>query len=208
LAVDRFTLVMGVYRGEDGWEAGDRLQLTTVASDSVAAENDTLLRIGAFERSPTGGWQPVPPATLDAGPPRLLDVEVAGSFRLAAVAVPETVKSGAQLPVQLRWVKQQGAPLAGDYVRFVQLFDSSGAKVAQVDGPPADEAGVFPTTQWGAARDFVDAVTLALPADLPPGAYSLIAGFYAWETGERLPVTGTAAFGGDAIDLGVVQVEK
>ena len=208
LAVDRFTLVMGVYRGEDGWEAGDRLQLTTVASDSVAAENDTLLRIGAFERSSAGGWQPVPPATLDAGPPRLLDVEVAGSFRLAAVAVPETVKSGAQLPVQLRWVKQQGAPLAGDYVRFVQLFDSSGAKVAQVDGPPADEAGVFPTTQWGAARDFVDAVTLALPADLPPGAYSLIAGFYAWETGERLPVTGTAAFGGDAIDLGVVQVEK
>ena len=47
-----------------------------------------------------------------------------------------------------------------------------------------------------------------LPADLAYGAYSLIAGYYAWETGERLPVTGTAAFGGDAIDLGVVQVEK
>jgi hypothetical protein len=122
--------------------------------------------------------------------------------------VPDTVKNGAPLPVQLRWVKPQGAPLAGDYVRFVQLFDGSGAKVAQVDSPPADEAGVFPTTQWGAARDFVDVVTLALPAGLPPGAYSLIAGFYAWETGQRLPVTGAAAIGGDAIDLGVVQVEK
>jgi hypothetical protein len=208
LAADRFTLVMGVYRGEEGWEAGDRLRLATVASDSVVAENGTLLRVGAFERSQTGDWRPVPPATLDAGPPRMLDAEVAGSFRLAAAAVPDTVKNGAPLPVQLRWVKPQGAPLAGDYVRFVQLFDGSGAKVAQVDSPPADEAGVFPTTQWGAARDFVDVVTLALPAGLPPGAYSLIAGFYAWETGQRLPVTGAAAIGGDAIDLGVVQVEK
>lgn len=110
LAADRFTLVMGVYRGEEeGWEAGDRLQLTTVASDSVAAENGTLLRIGAFERSLTGGWQPVPPATLDTGPLRSLDAEVAGSFRLAAAAVPETIRSGAPLPVQLRWVKPEGA---------------------------------------------------------------------------------------------------
>ncbi len=48
-----------------------------------------------------------------------------------------------------------------------------------------------------------DLITLALPADLAPAAtIRVIAGLYDWQTGARLPVSGTAAGPGDVVHLG------
>jgi hypothetical protein len=100
------------------------------------------------------------------------------------------------LAVQLYW--QAGAPLERRYKIFAQLLDEANSVVAQSDSFPV--AGQRPTTGWLPGEIIADAHTLALPPDLPAGAYRLIAGLYDPLTGERLPlVDGDGAGFSDAI---------
>ncbi|MFZ1768307.1 MAG: hypothetical protein WAU00_03865, partial [Caldilinea sp.] len=46
-------------------------------------------------------------------------------------------------------------------------------------------------------------VALALPATLPPGGYTVIAGMYDWQTGVRLQ-----ADDADSVQIGAVSVES
>jgi len=92
---------------------------------------------------------------------------------------------GDSLPLTLYW--QTTAPLHTDYTLFVQLLDSAGRLVAQHDGQPI--YGYFPTTQWPVGQIIPDRLTLSLPADLPAGEYTLIAGLYNLQTMERLKRT-------------------
>jgi hypothetical protein len=59
--------------------------------------------------------------------------------------------------------------------------------LAQGDGLPL--SGSRPTTSWRASEVFSDEHRIQLPADLPPGRYSLWVGFYDPATGLRPPVT-------------------
>jgi hypothetical protein len=69
---------------------------------------------------------------------------------------------------------------------LVQLIDRNGAIVAQADGPPA--RGGRPTSQWQSGDTVIDSRQVALPADLPPGEYTLVFGMYRWPSLERLPM--------------------
>ncbi len=51
--------------------------------------------------------------------------------------------------------------------------------------------------QLEAGVTLADTQQLTLPPDLPPGVYTLIAGLYDWQSGERL---------GDVVELGVIEV--
>jgi hypothetical protein len=86
--------------------------------------------------------------------------------------------------VTLQW--QAFAPTPGNDSVFVHLLDASGQVVAQHDGPP--DGGNFPTSHWGGLAVFDDAHTLAIPADLAPGHYTLVVGIYDPQTGERIDV--------------------
>ena len=61
------------------------------------------------------------------------------------------------------------------------------------EGEPTDilaQADVYPhlpTTGWVQGEYLSDRVSLELPANLPPGRYSLLMGLYDEATGERLP---------------------
>ncbi|WP_198136030.1 hypothetical protein [Roseiflexus castenholzii] len=68
---------------------------------------------------------------------------------------------------------------------LIHLIDAAGNKYAQADGPPAE--GVLPTSRWRAGLTVVDARQFRLPADLPPGDYTLLVGMYRWPSLERLP---------------------
>lgn len=91
---------------------------------------------------------------------------------------------GGQLPLMLHW--QSLAPMSEDYTVFIQLLDAQGKLVTQIDSWPLQ--GTFPTSQWRAGQKVDDAYTLAIPADLPPGPYSLQVGWYLLATSRRLPV--------------------
>ena len=107
------------------------------------------------------------------------------------------------LTLTLHW--QAEGPSAIAYTVSAQLLDGSGTLRAQADHPPGD--GAFPTTGWAAGEVLSDTYRLALPADLAPGAYTLLVGMYDPATLARLPVTAAAGTpAGDALLLTVVDV--
>lgn len=106
---------------------------------------------------------------------------------------------GQDLTLKVYW--QTEAPLEKDYTIFTQLLDSSDALVTGQDSQPL--GGYFPTSQWPAKEIVTDVVCLSLPADLPPGDYTIITGMYLLETLERLPAANDA---GDYLNLTTITI--
>jgi hypothetical protein len=121
-------------------------------------------------------------ATLDArfGPVELLGADV-----------PAAVRAGETVSVTLAW-RALGA-VTSAYKVSVQLLDASGAPVAQHDGEPAD--WTRPTTSWLPGEVVLDSHSLAIPADLAPGRYELLATLYDPATLARLAPAGRDAAG-------------
>lgn len=67
---------------------------------------------------------------------------------------------------------------------LIHLLDAQGNRVAQGDGPPA--AGALATSTWRPGNLLIDSRRLELPADLPPGDYTILVGMYRWPSLERL----------------------
>ncbi|HEY83618.1 MAG TPA: DUF2723 domain-containing protein [Chloroflexi bacterium] len=79
------------------------------------------------------------------------------------------------LTVTLYWQVSGDSP-AKNYTSYVHLLNADGAGITQSDHLPG---GVFyPPTLWSPGETLRDTHQLALPADLPPGEYTLIAGLY------------------------------
>ncbi len=103
-------------------------------------------------------------------------------------AGPLEVHAGDVLTFSLLW--QAERPVEQDYFVFVQLLDQEGRLRAQVDRPPV--GGFRPTPTWQPGQLIRDNYGLALPPDLPPGRYQLIAGLYllsAWSAWRSAPPT-------------------
>jgi hypothetical protein len=80
----------------------------------------------------------------------------------------------------------------------VHLVDASGRKVAQSDRQPG---GVYyPSTLWRPGERLRDDHTLSLPADTPPGRYTLLVGLYA------LAEDGTVEALGQPVAAGEVEI--
>ncbi|MCL4303641.1 MAG: hypothetical protein KJ077_48595 [Anaerolineae bacterium] len=94
--------------------------------------------------------------------------------------------------------------ITADYTVFLHLRNSAGATVAQQDSLPL--AGSYPTSRWQPGEVVIDPFTLSLPADLPPGQYTLWAGMYQLDTLARLPVANDTS-GENAILLGEISYQ-
>ena len=115
------------------------------------------------------------------------------------------VSAGGVVGVALRW--RAAAPVSGDYTAFVHLQDTAGHVVAQVDRPPL--GGFYPPSQWPVGEEVRDNHALLLPADLSPGTYTLVLGFYDPATQTRLPVTDASGQPvGDAIPLTTIAIHE
>jgi hypothetical protein len=106
---------------------------------------------------------------------------------------------GDTLQIGLSWLATR-APDA-NYTAFVQLLDEASQVRAQSDRWPGD--GLFPTAGLAAGQVITD--NLALPLDVPPGRYQLIAGLYRGDV-EGLPRL--AGPGGDFVSLGQIVVAE
>jgi 4-amino-4-deoxy-L-arabinose transferase-like glycosyltransferase len=120
-----------------------------------------------------------PPAELQPAAATFGDL-----VRLVGVNAPEVISAspGEEVSFDLVWQPLSVTDLS--LVRFVQALDSAGRLVAQQDGTPC--AGACPSTSWLVGEYLVDGARLALPPDLPPGEYRLIAGWYDQATQQRL----------------------
>jgi len=125
-------------------------------------------------------WPYPPPPSLTAGPPSDWPVAFGEQIELLGSALNA---QGDALRLELYWHATQRVGV--DYTVFVHLVDGAGTLVAGADGQPVH--GAFPTTLWTPELVVVDARTLALPADLPPGKYHVAVGLYDLATLARLP---------------------
>jgi len=198
LDADRFVLGVGVYTGATGWEDGKRLTIRQVAPALPVLEGASLVRLGGFAQTTDAAtWTPMAPVT--GAPSQPLDAAFASGLHLTGATLPATAQPGAELPVTLFW--RADAPPLADYSVFVQMLDATGANVAQWDGAPYDAVSMLPASNWPAGWQGTHELTLALPATLPPGEYTIIAGMYDWQTGVRLAVNG-----GDSVEIGRVEI--
>ena len=102
----------------------------------------------------------------------------------AATVSAATVPPGGTLALTLYW--QALAEMDTAYKVFIHFVDENGQIRAQEDHPPLN--GDAPTTSWLPGEVLEDPYHISLPADLPPGRYSLRAGLYDPVTGRRLAV--------------------
>jgi hypothetical protein len=117
------------------------------------------------------------------GPAGLQPVENSVFGQQIALAAYQFQPEADYIGLTVAW-QAQTPPLA-DYTVFVQLIDTdTGQRVAGIDTQPM--AGAWPTSRWVRGEVVLDEYLLAVPPDIAPGAYYVIAGLYRPETGQRL----------------------
>lgn len=122
-------------------------------------------------------------------PSRPVEVNFAGQIKLAGYDGPAStnVAPGTRVPITFYW--QTLAAPGRNLTLFIHLMaGESGEQAAGFDGPP-----VFPTQFWQPGASLADTRQLPLPADLPPGDYTLLIGWYDPLTMTRLPLADGSA---------------
>ncbi len=185
------------------WTAGEVVQgRGELLVPGTAVADDTLLRLAVVRangrvvgRELTLNERPtiVPwPLQTDLPPiPQPLDAQFgAGQIRLHGYALdPPMLMPGNWQALTLIWQAQQD--IGDNWLVFVHLSDAQEQVVAQADGIPVQ--GTRLTVSWRAEEVLRDERALFVPAELPPGTYTLWVGLYDPETGARLAVSGANA---------------
>jgi hypothetical protein len=94
-------------------------------------------------------------------------------------------------PRRLTLIWRATATPTRDYTVFTHALAADGRLLAQHDAPPQ-----LPTSQWKPGQIVMDVHEFDLPTDQP---FTLTAGMYRADTGERLPVNSTTAPEPDAV---------
>ena len=90
--------------------------------------------------------------------------------------------------VQVTLFWQTAEPLNQRYKVFLHLVDASGQPIAQRDSEPG--GGLNLTTIWQPGAVIIDNHGLLIPADAPPGQYTILLGLYdIADPTARLPIT-------------------
>lgn len=133
-----------------------------------------------------------------AEPAQIEFVTVRGEvLRLQQASVGLVAGPELALTTDLVWASD--GPTLDPYTVFVHVLDDQGNLVAQQDNWPGD--GKWPTTCWQPSEAISDSRTVALPAGLTSGPYTVLAGLYDG-TGTRLQTTD----GADAIVIDRLQI--
>lgn len=143
-----------------------------------------------------------PEPSTDGG----IDAVFGQQIRLGGVELSATeVRPGDVLTATLEW--QALTQISEDFVGFVHLVGPDGEDVAQDDHLPL--RGRYPTRLWQADTVLRDAYRLELPANMEPGTYRLLTGFYRPATSERLEAIAQATgerWRDDLVLLGAIVV--
>ncbi|MGB8648532.1 MAG: hypothetical protein WCF84_25070 [Anaerolineae bacterium] len=137
---------------------------------------------------------------------RQREVDFDGQLKLVGwTAIPaRTLHAGDTLGLDLVWQAERKLDL--NYTAFVHLEDTQGSVPAQDDHAPrvgfGEDAAPYPTTRWAANEMKRESFTLKFPATLAPGVYSIRAGWYEPESGDRLSVKS----GDDFVELAQIEV--
>ncbi len=164
------------------WQVGDRLRMEVVLRLPVYTpdgEHTWQVRSGVTSALPLGVLRVTSPTRLWEAPvlPLPVDELLGEVIRLLGADIqPVTVVSApADLHVTLVWRSEAETEIS--YRVFLHLLSPAGELLAQSDGEPAQWHR--PTTGWLPGEVVLDEHVLHLPAHVPAGVYTLLAGLYA-----------------------------
>jgi hypothetical protein len=192
-------------------ESGDyHLQ---IGVKSVSAGKLWELKTGPWGIWPQGRWMDVAAVRIE-GRDRLFQApdiqhvlarDLGECIRLMGYYLKaQSVSPGDEIHLRLYW--QSRCETDTSYSVFTHLLDEEGAIGAQKDGVPA--YGGIPTTYWVEGEIVADEYDIAVPPELTEGEYTIIAGMYDPQTGNRLPVADEkGAIVGDHVVISGVYVD-
>ncbi len=101
---------------------------------------------------------------------------------------------------------QAMTPPPQTYAVFNHVLNADGGFITGSDSWP--QAGVYTTERWVQGEVIAETYTIVIPADTPPGTYTLYTGVYDPQTGARLTARDAKGqpYLNDAAPLGVIQV--
>jgi hypothetical protein len=117
--------------------------------------------------------------------PQFKPVSFGDSLLLSGHRVQPTTISGDE-PIRVVLRLQATGDIDKDYTLFIHLVDAGGHVWAQ-DDRLLEHEGLL-TSAWEPAQVVTARYELTIPNDAPPGAYTIQAGIYYWETRQRLAV--------------------
>lgn len=165
------------------WRRGEELNFGTDLLVDAGAPSGRLNVEAVWtdaEGTPLGPAARIEPGMVEALPPpqtraRYLSRPVTATLGTGIVLLgsnlPREARAGTNVPLELVWRAEVIPDRA--LTQLVHVIDAAGNVVAQSDGQPAR-----PTTSWRAGEVITDRRSVTLPADLPPGEYSVLAGLY------------------------------
>ncbi len=133
-----------------------------------------------------------PPATLLP-----IDIRFGDTLRLKSLGLGSDLRAGGFVNAVFVWHADN--PLDSRYKFSLRLRDAAGNLWMQRDVDPF--GGLRPTTEWPTGQDITDAEGFFLPADAPPGDYTLELAIYDADTNAPL-----AAGGNPVAALATIQV--
>jgi len=130
------------------------------------------------------------------------EASFADGLRLKYDPVAGRVSPGQPVRLDLMWQVEQ--PPEQPYSAFVHLVDDAGRLWAQADGEPRH--GLEPLPHLAPGEAVTDCRAILVPADAPPGRYTILAGLYDPAGGQRVPVLSGGDLSLDYVVLGEVTV--
>jgi hypothetical protein len=139
---------------------------------------------------------------VPAGPPGEMVTAVGAQFGPAIILEgytlqPETIHPGDILQIALFW--QTAEPLDTRYKVFLHLIGPDGQRWSQRDSEPG--GNLAPTTTWESNQTIQDNHGLLIPAEAPPGDYTLLLGLYDINDPTARLTIETADGGGDMFPI-------
>ena len=102
VAEEPLAVAVGVYAGEDGWLGAGRLPVANSEPWLPVLENGTLARLGGFERTRSGDWQPILEERTE--PHTMIEARFGDAIALDGATVPVLpVQAGDSLPFTVHW---------------------------------------------------------------------------------------------------------
>ncbi|GIK42711.1 MAG: hypothetical protein BroJett011_65440 [Chloroflexota bacterium] len=199
LLPDIFHLGLAVGPESSFADPGQRFPITAASAEMQRFDSGRWVQLATFERF--GLTLARQPAALSLTSLTAVEASFGPAIRLTGFHLSQTdLHPGATLTVLLQWTA--GQPPQADYTVFLHLLAGDGRLVAQNDAYPT---WLTPqsTSHWPLHQPHLDSHRLNLPADLPPGEYTLQVGLYDGRTLQRLPLSN----GSDTFTLGQIQIK-
>jgi len=167
--------------------------------------------LATFRSRPQGGPQSSVFLATPRWPSDLDDTPVTAKFAdtialYPAGSLPPSIPAGGTMPVDLAW--RALAPLDQAYSAFVHLYGDptpyeGGSMWSQGDNQLCPS---HPSWTWKTEELIVQRFELPVPADIPPGRYTVAVGVYASANGARLPITAPSSRPGDYAAVQEVEI--